>query len=143
MRWSLDIARRDQAPWVTWTSATGLVAAAVLAATGGLPVDLPMPTHLVGIVTPTCGLTRGSTAIVRGEFALAWRYNPASFVVIGFGLVGSARTVIGILTGRWMFVSQRMSRSQSIALAVGVATIITMFWVFQQTKAEFIIGARY
>lgn len=30
----------------------------LLAVVGGMPFDLPMPTHGIGLVTPTCGLTR-------------------------------------------------------------------------------------
>ncbi|WP_373281586.1 DUF2752 domain-containing protein [Ilumatobacter nonamiensis] len=69
-----------------------------------------MPTYRVGLVTPTCGLTRGSTAITRGDFTLGWRYNPASFLVMLFGLVGIARTVVGLSAHRWIFVDHPRAR---------------------------------
>lgn len=56
-----------------------------------LPVDLPMRSQLVGLGTPTCGLGRGSTALVRGDSSLAWSYNPVSFAVLGLGVAGIDR----------------------------------------------------
>lgn len=131
-------AEQDHARWMTWGTALGLAGAAVLAITGGLPFDLPMPTYRLGIVTPTCGLTRGSTAIVRGDLALAWHYNPASFAVIAFGLLGLVRTTVGIVTGRWISVT--CTRSQSVWVLLGLC--IAAFWLYQQSNAEFIINAR-
>lgn len=48
----------DANPWITRLSLAGLITAALLAVVGGMPFDLPMPTHGIGLVTPTCGLTR-------------------------------------------------------------------------------------
>ena len=87
----IGLSDHDHMTWMTWVCALGLGTALVLALIGGLPVDLPMPTHRFGWVEPSCGLTRGSTAIVRGDFSTAWRYNPLSFLVVTFGLVGLAR----------------------------------------------------
>jgi hypothetical protein len=128
----------DGMAWMTWLSAIGLVTAVVLALIGGLPVDMPMPTHRFGWVEPSCGLTRGSTAVVRGDFSIAWQYNPLSFVVIGFGVIGVARTAVGVLTGRWVNVRFRPTKRMWLALAVPLVA----FWAYQQTNADFIINSR-
>ena len=138
VRWHVRVADTDTIPWLTWTSSIGVVTAVVLAAVGGLPFDIPMPTYRFGIVTPTCGLTRGSTAIARGDVALAWRYNPASFLVIGLGVVGIVRTVVGFTTYRWVTVN--CTRSRIVWVLIGVS--IFVFWLYQQSNADFIITSR-
>ena len=72
----LTIAPTDEMRWLTRTVAIGATTAIVLAVIGGMPLALPMPTHAIGVVDPTCGLTRASTAIARGDFVNAWRFNP-------------------------------------------------------------------
>jgi hypothetical protein len=105
---------------------------------GGLPFDLPMPTHSFGWIEPSCGLTRGSTAIVRGDLALAWRYNPLSFPVVGIAIAGILRALIGGISGRWLNVGYRPSKVHVFVLLA----LIAAFWLFQQTKADFIITSR-
>jgi len=137
-RINVAIEHTDRMRWLSWLSAGGLVAAAVLAIIGGFPLDTPMPTHAFGFVEPTCGLTRGSTAIARGDLALAWDYNPASFLVMAFGAAGIMRLGVGAATHRWVNVSVRPSR-------VGWFLLLAAFmglWVYQQTNAEFIINSR-
>lgn len=51
--------------------------------------DLPLPEscavrQLFGINCPGCGLTRAFIAISDGQWARAWHFNPASFVVYLF-----------------------------------------------------------
>lgn len=123
-----------------WTvlSLLGSSGAVVLALVGGLPFDLPMPTHLVRLVTPTCGLTRGSTALVRGDYMLAWAYNPLSFAVIGFGVAGVLRALLGAATGRWLNVAV-------VIRPVGRILLMTaglLLWIYQQQHAEFIMTSR-
>lgn len=122
----------------TWLSVTGTAAALLLAMIGGSPIDLPMPSHLVGLVTPTCGLTRGTTALVRGDAALAWSYNPAAFVVAALGAAGLARALIGIALGRWFGVVVRLHLVGRAAVVVGVA----LLWINQQSNADFVMHAR-
>lgn len=128
---------RDPMRWWTWLSVGGLATAAVLALIGGFPFDTPMPTHTFGWVEPTCGLTRGSTAIVRGDLALAWRYNPASFAVIAFGATGIIRASFGALTGRWLHISLWPRKTGWILLAAAFVAL----WAYQQSNAEFIINS--
>lgn len=105
---------------------------------GGTPFDMPMPTHAVGWVTPTCGLTRGSTALLRGDIGLAWRYNPASLLVVSLGVIGLARVIYGRLTSRWFNVKFRVT-----APLIGLLVVAFGFlWWVQQSNAAFIISSR-
>jgi hypothetical protein len=56
-------------------------------------------------MTPSCGLTRGMVALVRGPLADAMRFNPASPIVL---LGGLALLALGVLTGRWLDVRLRV-----------------------------------
>lgn len=134
----LSFGPKDELRWVTILTGVGVIAAVFLALIGGYPFDTPMPTHEFGWVEPTCGLTRGSTAIARGDFGLAWQYNPASFLVMGFAVAGLLRTVIGLTTHRWLNVSWRFNR---VAWAV-IAIAIAVLWIHQQQNATFIINSR-
>ncbi len=135
---NVAIDRTDRMRWVTGLTLAGIVAAVVLAVIGGFPFDTPMPTHSFGWVEPTCGLTRGSTAIARGDFVTAWRYNPASFLVMGFGLLGIVRTAVGYTSRRWVNVAVRPGR---VAWSVAAIAFFGL-WAYQQTNADFIIHAR-
>lgn len=128
----------DTMRWWSWLSLVGLGAAVVLALIEGFPFDTPMPTHSFGWVEPTCGLTRGSTALVRGDPGLAWRYNPASFAVVAFGIAGITRFAVGTVTGRWLRLAIRPRRSGWILLVFGFVAL----WAYQQSNAEFIIHSR-
>jgi hypothetical protein len=135
---SVTIAGVDEMRLVTYLAVAGMITAVVLRLIGGVPFDLPMPTHAIGWVEPSCGLTRGSLAIVRGDFALGFRYNPLAFLVIGFGISGVVRAIVGWTTGRWLNVRVRVSRAGLVVLAFGILA----FWLYQQTKADFIINSR-
>lgn len=134
----VTVGPEDQQRIITRLAVGGLMLAALLAIVGGLPVDLPMPTHLVGWVEPTCGLTRGSTAIARGDPGLAWRYNPASFAVIAFGVLGLARALIGGLAGKWVNVDARIGPVGWAVLLGG----LVLLGLHQQANAQFVMDAR-
>lgn len=138
VRWHIRVSDSDTAPWLTWLSALGLGAAVVLAVVGGLPFDIPMPTYRFGVVTPTCGLTRGSTAIARGDLGLAWQYNPAAFLTIGLGAIGLTRSIVGFTTRQWVTVN--CTRSRTAWVLIGVA--IVAFAAYQQSNADFIMTSR-
>jgi hypothetical protein len=134
----LDVGDVDQLRWLTVAAPVGLVLAVVLVAIGGFPFDVPMPTHALGLVEPTCGLTRGSTAIARGDFVTAWHYNPASFLVVGIGVAVIVRAVVGVTSGRWLNVTGRPTRVGWALIVVAVGAL----WIYQQTNADFIIHSR-
>ncbi|MGC4940200.1 DUF2752 domain-containing protein [Kribbella sp. DT2] len=63
-----------------------LAGGAVLAAVNGLSggrIGLPCPLHAVtGLNCPFCGTTRMAAALLEGDVARAWPYNPPMFVVL-------------------------------------------------------------
>jgi hypothetical protein len=139
---SVGVVGEDRHRFWTASSAAILIGAAALAVLGGSPVDLPMPTHVIGWVTPTCGLTRGSTAIVRGDLALGWSYNPASFLVAATVAVGLGRAVTGCLTGRWITLQARLAPKAVALTSVVAIGLLAVLWVHQQANADFIINSR-
>jgi len=134
----VTVGSEDQQVMVTRLAVGGLLLAALSAIIGGVPFDLPMPTHLVNWVGPTCGLTRGSTAIARGDLGLAWRYNPASFAVMTFGVLGLVRVATGVLTGRWVNIRARIGPLGWVSVLIGVG----LLGFHQQENAQFVMNAR-
>jgi hypothetical protein len=138
MRMRLWVGPRDGSPAITRLALGGLLLALVLARIGNLPFDIPMPTHAFGWVEPTCGLTRGSTALVRGDPTLAWRFNPASYLVLATGLLVVVRAAFGLVTGRWVNVAGRI-RFPGWVLLVAVLVVLE---IHQQGNATFVMTAR-
>lgn len=136
MSWSTDDV--DRHSWLSIVSVVGLCGGVLLVAIGGTPFDMPMPTHAVGWVTPTCGLTRGSTALLRGDIGLAWRYNPVSLLVVSLGVIGLVRLTYGRSTSRWLNVKFRVTAPVMGLLVVAFG----LLWWVQQSNAAFIISAR-
>lgn len=86
---------------MTQLAVVGLVAAVLLAVFGQPPYGFHGPLHYLGVMSPTCGMSRGVMWFVRGNLALAWEYNPASLLIIPVGTVFVLRAMFGRLTGRW------------------------------------------
>lgn len=66
------------------------------------PVDLHGLLHHVGIMDPLCGGTRATAYTARGEWALAWRYNPLGFLAVVAAAAAVLRAVVGLLARRWV-----------------------------------------
>lgn len=118
--------------------AAGLLLAAVFAVFGLPESHLPMPTWSFGVVTPTCGLTRACTALARGEFAVAWRFNPASYLLALLAVATVIRWIAGRVTGRWVNISVRPTATGWIAVVV----LIALWSINQQAHAELIMTGR-
>ena len=121
---------------MTWLTLVTVVVGVICASIGRIPVDLPMPTHLIGMVTPTCGLTRGTVAILRGHWSLALHYNPVSFLVPVAILAAVLRLLVGrLIDNRWLNVRFHPTR---LAWAIG-AVLFVALGVYQQSHAMFIM----
>jgi hypothetical protein len=126
----------DRTPKLVVVVAVGLGIAAAFAVFGLPDLPLPMPTWAVGVVTPTCGLTRASTALARGQWGLAWAFNPAAYVLAAAAAGVLVRWAVGRRTGRWVNVRIRLTSLGWVAAAVVTAT----WWAQQQLNAEFVMN---
>jgi hypothetical protein len=86
-----------------------------------IPVETvpPCPLRTVtGIPCPMCGMTRGVTAIVHGDFAHALLMNPASYLAVALAIV--------------LLVQWRMKR---VVIPVWViVTLLAVMWTWQMFK---------
>jgi len=125
------VAREDHHRLLVPLAASGLLTAAMLAVVGLPPVDLHGPLHYLGVMDPLCGMTRGTVAVLRGQLALAWAYNPASLLLVAGAALALGRWLVGWLTGRWLEVRVRPSR---VAWAVAAVAVLVL-WANQQAHA--------
>lgn len=124
----------DRYRWLSTLVALGALAAVGLAVFGLPPVRVPDPLHWLGVMGPTCGMTRAVRQLALGELGEALRYNPASPLVPGFGLAVMARALHGRRTGRWFEVQVRW-RWVPMLLCGAALLVLT---VNQQLNAELI-----
>lgn len=113
----------DRSRWVEWVPVSGgargwhallLVGVLMMVAVGlyltpdarghgthqqlGLP---PCTIHfLTGRPCPSCGLTTSVSAVLHGQFALAWRANPLGFVIVGAALLAALNSLVALTWGR-------------------------------------------
>jgi len=123
--------REDHHPTLAPLAAAGLLAAGVLAVVGLPPVNLHGPLHRLGIMDPSCGMTRGTVALLRGQLGQAVAYNPASPLLVAGALLALGRWLVGRLTGRWLDATLRRT-PRTVGLAVAFVLVL---WVNQQAHA--------
>ena len=75
--------------------------------------------------------------IAHGDFALAWQYNPATFLVMTFGILATIRALVCVTAHRWINTTWHFYRIVYALMAVALVT----FWLYQQQNAEFIINS--
>jgi hypothetical protein len=100
--------------WARWSHALLLLGVLVMVGVGlylspdpaghgthqqlGLP---PCTIHfLTGRPCPSCGLTTSVSAIVHGQFALAWRANPIGFLIVAGAVVVACNSLMALVWGR-------------------------------------------
>jgi hypothetical protein len=86
-----------------------------------MPVEVVPPCPLrtiTGIPCPMCGMTRGVTALVHGDFAHALLMNPASYVAVALAL---------LLLVQW--------RTKRVVIPVWViVAVFAVMWTWQLFK---------
>ncbi len=92
----------DRHPTTTRLALVGIPLVVLLAIVGLPPVDIHGPLHYLGIMGPTCGMTRGVMWAARGDLVRAWHFNPASLLVIPTMVGLSVRITYSRITGRWL-----------------------------------------
>lgn len=80
----------------------------------GLP---PCTIHfLTGRPCPSCGLTTSVSAILHGQFALAWRANPIGFLIVGAAIAVALNSLIALTRGRTLRIEPNRFNLLLIAL---------------------------
>lgn len=100
----------DRHSTVTLDALIGIPLVVLLAVVGLPPIDVHGPFHYLGVKGPTCGMTRGVMWTARGDIAQAWRFNPASLLVLPALVLLAVRALLGRLTDRWLNLSIRWRR---------------------------------
>lgn len=126
----------DRHPIATRLALIGVPLVIVLGLVGLPPIDIHGPLHYVGVMGPTCGMTRGVMWAARGDLLCAWQFNPASLLVIPTmaGLV--ARAVYRMISGRWLNVAIRWRPW----LWVIPAVLLLLLSIRQQLNVELLLN---
>ncbi len=105
-------------------AAVGIGTAAALAAIGLPTVDLHSPLHRMGIMDPLCGGTRALRLAARGDVVGAFRWNPASPLLLLGAAAFALRTLVGFLTGSWVNLSMTWRRPAPwVAIVLGLVAL--------------------
>jgi len=100
--------------WARWSHALLLLGVLVMVGVGlyltpdpaghGTHQQLGLPPctiyYLTGRPCPSCGLTTSVSAILHGQFGLAWRANPMGFVIVAGAVVVALNSLSALLWGR-------------------------------------------
>ena len=130
------VCAEDRHTVLTVVAGLGLAAGALLAGFGVPPLSLHFPTHELGLMSPTCGMTRGVAALLRGDVRAAWAYNPASLAVVAGAVLALARSAVGAVTGRWITVTVDPTRGGWAAAAL----VLIALWANQQANVELLVS---
>lgn len=96
----------------------------------GLPMLL-CPFHAItGIPCPTCGITRGFSALLQGDLRSAFLYNPLGLCVLLGIAIYLVYAVVVVLVNlprlRW----HPLSFQQKAIARISVVLIVTINWVY-------------
>jgi hypothetical protein len=100
--------------WARWSHALLLLGVLVMVGVGlyltpdpaghGTHQQLGLPPctiyYLTGRPCPSCGLTTSVSAILHGQFGLAWRANPMGYVIVAGALAVAVNSLLALLWGR-------------------------------------------
>ncbi|BCW94837.1 MAG: DUF2752 domain-containing protein [Fimbriimonadales bacterium] len=81
---------------------------------------------------PSCGLTTSVSAILHGQFALAWRANPLGFLIVAIAIAVALNSLMALGWGRTL----RIENTRFTFLLLGLLTLWLMhgavrFWLHQ------------
>lgn len=119
----LSVGDRNSHPALTIIAILGVPATLFLAIYGLPPIDVHGPLHYLGVMGPTCGVTRGVMWFTRGEFATAWAYNPISLLMVPAAVILLGRAIYGWSTGRWFNLTVSRSRWLAVLIVVGIVAL--------------------
>jgi hypothetical protein len=119
--------------WARWSHALLLLGVLVMVGVGlyltpepaghGTHQQLGLPPctiyYLTGRPCPSCGLTTSVSAILHGQFGLAWRANPMGFVIVAGALAVAINSLLALFWGR----SVRIENTRFTVLLLGLLAI--------------------
>jgi hypothetical protein len=137
---NLTLEGHDRHLWLTTAATVGLLVALGLFTFGLPPIDLHPPTHRLGIMDPLCGGTRSAWLTLHGRLGDAWKYNPLGIAAVLAAILVAARTLLGLLSRRWVNLHIRWSpRGRFAVLTIVVIGVALMEWR-QQGRADLLIS---
>ncbi|MCL6536033.1 MAG: DUF2752 domain-containing protein [Armatimonadetes bacterium] len=100
--------------WARWGHALLLLGVLVMVGVGlyltpdpaghGTHQQLGLPPctiyYLTGRPCPSCGLTTSVSAILHGQFGLAWRANPMGYGIVAAAVIVALNSLFALLWGR-------------------------------------------
>jgi len=100
--------------WARWSHALLLLGVLVMVGVGlyltpdpaghGTHQQLGLPPctiyYLTGRPCPACGLTTSVSAILHGQFGLAWRANPMGYGIVAAAVIVALNSLFALLWGR-------------------------------------------
>jgi len=134
-RLQVSIEAHDRYPTWTGLALVGVPLTILVAVFGQPPLILNLA-HLVGVMGPTAGMTRGVMWFARGDLIRAWAFNPASLLVLPSVAFLLVRASYGRITGRWLSVSLPRRRW----LVIVVTLLVLLLTVRQQLNADFLMA---
>ena len=119
--------------WARWSYALLLLGALVMVGVGlyltpdpaghGTHQQLGLPPctiyYLTGRPCPSCGLTTSVSAILHGQFGLAWRANPMGFLIVAAATAIAFNSLFALLWGR----SVRIENTRFTLLLLALLTL--------------------
>jgi hypothetical protein len=119
--------------WARWSHALLLLGVLVMVAVGlyltpdpaghGTHQQLGLPPctiyYLTGRPCPSCGLTTSVSAILHGQFGLAWRANPMGYGIVAAATAIAFNSLFALLWGR----SVRIENTRFTVLLLGLLAI--------------------
>jgi hypothetical protein len=91
--------------------------------------------HGIGVMAPTCGMTRAGLALLRLDAAAAWQFNPGIFMVAVIAVLVATREVLGRIRGRWFHI-------EGVSLCwlwAPTALSVIILWVHQQARFDLLV----
>lgn len=139
----LSWAAQDHHRLVSAAGGAGAMAAIALAVFGLPAVDLHGLLHYLGVMDPLCGGTRAAYHAVRGEWSMAWVYNPLGPLAVIGAALAVLRAGVGIAAGRWLTLTVTWTvRRRRLAAAVVVLSL-ALLAVRQQLVAELLLDGTW
>lgn len=126
----------DRHPTTSRLVLIGMPLTVLLALVGLPPVDIHGPLHYLGVMGPTCGMTRGVMWTARGDLLRAWQFNPASLLVIPAMAGLTARAIYGRITNRWPNLNIRWRPW----LWIIPALLLLLLSIYQQLNVDFLLA---